>query len=116
MAACTPEERLIFQVFLMASFREREVATFAWPDIHWKEGKLAVSAKPELGFTPKSYEERSVPVPMSLIDTLRERKKRSSSRLVFPTLPHPTRPEYGQGAVRTGIYWNYARKSRSVPD
>ena len=96
-AACTPEERLIFQVFLLAGFREREVATFVWPDIHWKEGKLAVSAKPELGFTPKSYEERSVPVPMSLIETLRERKNRSSSRLVFPTLPHPTRPEYGQG-------------------
>ncbi|MGO8719853.1 MAG: tyrosine-type recombinase/integrase [Acidobacteriaceae bacterium] len=96
-AACNSEERLIFQVFLCSGFREREVATLAWTDIHWKEGKLAVSAKPELGFTPKSYEERSVPVPMALIAALRERKKNSGSLLVFPTLPHPTRPEYGKG-------------------
>jgi integrase/recombinase XerD len=96
-AACTPEERLIFQVFLCTGFREREVATLVWSDIHWKEGKFAVSAKPELGFTPKSYEERSVPVPMALVAALRERKKKSKSLLVFPTLPHPTRPDYGKG-------------------
>lgn len=96
-AACDPDERLIFQVFLCTGFREREVATLAWSDIHWKEGKLGVSAKPDHGFTPKSYEERTVPVPMSLIAVLRERKKSSSSILVFPTPPHPTRPNYGKG-------------------
>jgi integrase len=96
-AACNSEERLIFQVFLCTGFREREVATLAWSDIHWKEGKLGVSAKPDLGFTPKSYEERTVPVPMSLIAVLRDRKKTSNSLLVFPTPPHPTRPDYGKG-------------------
>jgi integrase/recombinase XerD len=96
-AACDPEERLIFQVFLCTGFREREVANLAWTDISWKEGKLAVSAKPELGFTPKSYEERSVPIPMALIAALRERKSNSGSLLVFPTDPHPTRPDYGKG-------------------
>ncbi len=96
-AACNPEERLVFQVFLCTGFREREVATLAWSDIHWKEGKLGVSAKPDLSFTPKSYEERTVPVPMSLIAALRERKKTSNSLLVFPTPPHPTRPDYGKG-------------------
>lgn len=96
-AACTAEERTLFQVFLCTGFREREVATLAWPDIHWKEGTIDVSAKPELGFTPKSYEERSVPVPMALIATLRERQQRSPSLLVFPTSPHPTRPGYGKG-------------------
>jgi len=96
-AACNPDERLIFQVFLCTGFREREVATLTWSDIHWKEGKLGVSAKPDLGFTPKSYEERTVPVPMSLIAVLRDRKKTSNSQLVFPTLPHPTRPDYGAG-------------------
>ncbi len=96
-AASSPEERIIFQVFLCTGFREKEVATLAWSDIHWKEGKLAVSAKPDVGFTPKSYEERSVPIPMTLIEVLRERKKSNKSILVFPTLPHPTRPEYGKG-------------------
>jgi integrase/recombinase XerD len=95
--ASGPEERIIFQVFLCTGFREKEVATLSWSDIHWKEGKLAVSAKPDHGFTPKSYEDRSVPVPMALIEALRERKKLSKSLLVFPTLPHPTRPDYGTG-------------------
>lgn len=97
LAACTPDEKLIFQVFLLTGFREREVATLAWSDIDWREGKLSVSAKPDVSFAPKSYEERSVPVPMSLIETLRERKKKSPSLLVFPTLPHPTRPNSGPG-------------------
>jgi len=96
-AACTPDEKLLFQIFLCTGFREREVATLAWSDVHWKEGKIGVSAKLEMGFTPKSYEERSVPVPMALIAALRERKKRSSSLLVFPTLAHHTRPDYGKG-------------------
>jgi integrase len=56
-------------------------------------GKLNVSAKSELGFIPKSYEERGVPVPRALIATLRNRKETSSSLLVFPSLPHPTKQE-----------------------
>jgi integrase len=96
-AVCNPEEKLIFQVFLCTGFREREVATLAWTDLDWKEGRFTVTAKPELGFTPKSYEERSVPIPMALIEALRERKRTSKSILVFPSLPHPTRPEYGKG-------------------
>jgi integrase/recombinase XerD len=93
LAACTDEERLVFQVFLCTGFREREVANLAWTDIDWREGKLNVSAKSEFGFTPKSYEERSVPVPRALISALRERKGTSSSLLVFPSLPHPTKQE-----------------------
>jgi integrase/recombinase XerD len=96
-AACTPEEKLLFQIFLCTGFREREVATLSWSDVHWKEGKISVSAKPDRGFTPKSYEERSVPVPMALIDALKERKKNSASLLVFPSSAHHTRPEYGKG-------------------
>lgn len=109
-AACTTEERVVFQVFLLTGFREREVATLAWADIHWKEGKITVTAKPEFSFTPKSYEERSVPVPMSLINTLRERRKSSNSLLVFPTLPHPTRPEYGMGNSPDGHLLDLARR------
>jgi integrase len=44
-ARCTPEERLIFQVFLCIGFRECEVATLARSDIHWKEDKIAVYAR-----------------------------------------------------------------------
>jgi integrase/recombinase XerD len=108
--ACRPEERTLFQVFLCTGFRQREVATLAWPDIHWKEGKIDVSAKLDLGFTPKSYEERSVPVPMALIATLRERKEGSRSLLVFPTSPHPTRPDYGKGNKPDGHLLELAKE------
>lgn len=109
-AACNPDERLIFQVFLCTGFREREVATLTWSDIHWKEGKLGVSAKPDLGFTPKSYEERTVPVPMSLIAVLRDRKKTSNSLLVFPTLPIPRGRIMAQATSRTAACSYFARK------
>jgi integrase len=95
-AACEPDERLLFQVFLCTGFRSREVATLTWDDVNWKAGTLAVRAKPELGFMPKNYEKRSVPVPRALIVSLKKhRKANPESALVFPTPPHPKRPNYG---------------------
>ena len=92
-AACNDEERLLFQVFLCTGFRNREVATLTWADIDWRDGKIGVNPKP--GFSPKNYEERSVPVPRALIDALKISQKESKSQLVFPTALHPTRPDYG---------------------
>ena len=54
-AVCNAEERLAFQVFLATGFREMEVACLYWSDINFEDEKLSVSAKPELGFTPKTY-------------------------------------------------------------
>jgi len=71
--ACTPEERLIFQVFLCSGFRSREVSCLTWEDVDWKAGTLSVRPKPEFGFTPKSYEERAVPIPTVLLEALRAR-------------------------------------------
>ena len=45
-AACEPDERLLFQVFLCTGFRSQEVATLTWDDVNWKAGTLAVRAKP----------------------------------------------------------------------
>ena len=92
-ANCNAEERLLFQVFLCTGFRSREVSTLTWADIDWRGGKIGVNPKP--GFSPKNYEERSVPVPRALIDVLKIHQKESKSQLVFPTPPHPTRPDYG---------------------
>ena len=95
-AACDPHERLLFQVFLCTGFRSQEVATLTWDDVNWKAGTLAVRAKPELGFMPKNYEKRSVLVPRTLVISLKEHQKANPrSVLIFPTPPHPTRPDYG---------------------
>jgi integrase len=91
--ACNEEEKLIFQVFLCTGFRAREVETLTWNDINWSAGTLAVRSKE--GFSPKSYEVREVPVPGVLVDALKRRKMQSKTQLVFPSQPHPTRPEYG---------------------
>jgi integrase len=94
--ACNPEERLVFQVFLCSGFRSREVSCLTWEDVDWKAGTLSVRPKPEFGFTPKSYEERTVPIPTALLESLRARwKKHQNSTLIFPTPPHPKRKNYG---------------------
>jgi len=94
--ACNPEERLVFQVFLCSGFRSREVSCLTWEDVDWKAGTLSVRPKPEFGFTPKSYEERTVPIPSALLESLRARwKKHQNSTLIFPTPPHPKRKNYG---------------------
>ncbi|MGB7169006.1 MAG: site-specific integrase [Acidobacteriaceae bacterium] len=94
--ACTPEERLVFQVFLCSGFRSREVSCLTWEDVDWKAGTLSVRPKPEFGFTPKSYEERTVPIPSALLESLRARwKKHQDTTLIFPTPPHPKRKNYG---------------------
>ncbi|WP_263352748.1 tyrosine-type recombinase/integrase [Acidicapsa acidisoli] len=94
--ACTPEERLVFQVFLCSGFRSRELSCLAWEDVNWQAGTLSVRPRPEFGFTPKSYEERSVPIPHALLESLsKHKKKQPDSVLIFPTPKHPKRPNYG---------------------
>ncbi len=96
-AACTDDERLLFQVFLCTGFRDKEVVHLMWSDIDYRLSKIRVTAKAEHAFSPKSYEIRSVDVPRSLLDSLKKRQKGSQSLLVFPSAPHPTRKAYGGG-------------------
>lgn len=86
---CARDELLLFQVFLCTGFRDQEIAHLEWEDIDIHHGTISVTAKP--GFTPKSYEVRSVPVPRALIASLKERMKGSTSKLIFPSPPHPTK-------------------------
>jgi integrase/recombinase XerD len=83
-AAATPEERMLFEFFLGTGFREQEVMFCSWRNVDSSGKVIAVKSKPELGFRPKDKQERSVPVPDSLIESLKKRKKGSTSMLVFP--------------------------------
>jgi site-specific recombinase XerD len=94
-AACSVDERLLFQLFLFTGFRAMEIRTLTWPDINFRDGTVSVTPKADLMFMPKSYEERSVPVPRSVISSLAARRKKSKSLLLFPAPKHPTRPDYG---------------------
>lgn len=96
LGACAPFERLLFQTFLCTGFRSREVATLTWNDVNFNQRSLRVQQKPEYRFKPKNHEERTVPVPSKLIRSLAAwRKKHSEGTLIFPSPPHPKRPDYG---------------------
>ena len=96
-AACTDDERLLFEVFLSTGIRDREVSHLFWSDVYYRLSQISVTAKLDYNFKPKSYEVRSVDVPRSLLDSLKTQQKSSQSLLVFPSAPHPTRKSYGGG-------------------
>jgi integrase len=70
-AACQPDDFLLFQFFLGSGFREREVQFLAWRDISLEEQLARVTAKPECGFFPKTWEEREVLLATDLVENLR---------------------------------------------
>ena len=78
------EERLLFEFFLGTGFREQEVMHCTWRNVDFKGKVITVMSKPEFGFRVKDKEERSVPVPDSLIEALTRRKMLSTSTLLFP--------------------------------
>jgi integrase/recombinase XerD len=86
-AACSTEERVYFEFFLMTGMREQEVMHCSWPDVDLNQGLVRVRAKPEYGFSPKNYEEREIPLPHKLVTRLKAWKAKSNPDcgLVFPT-------------------------------
>ena len=82
--AADDDERLAFEFFLQTGAREQEVQFAAWRDVSFKNKTFSVTAKPDLGFTPKDYEERPVPLPDKLIAALQVRRRlHPDERLIF---------------------------------
>ena len=82
--AADAENRLLFEFFLATGFRDQEVQYCTWRNVDFKGKVISVKSKPELGFRPKDKEERSAPVPDSLIAALAARKQASKSPYLFP--------------------------------
>jgi integrase/recombinase XerD len=83
-AAANREERMLFEFFLATGFREQEVMYSTWGNVDFTSKVISVRSKPGMGFRIKDKEERSVPVPDTLIASLTARKRESTSMLVFP--------------------------------
>ena len=83
-AACTPEERLLFRFLLYSGFREQEVTYFTWKDLG--SSTAAVRHKPQYGWSPKAYKERTVPIPAAFAAELLGAKPVDArvTDLVFP--------------------------------
>jgi len=86
-AACDEDERLWFEFFLMTGMREQEVMFTYWRDINFAAHTAKVSHKPDLGWTPKSYKEREIPIPEKLVEKLKAVQKKSdrTCKLLFHT-------------------------------
>lgn len=98
---CTLEEYERYQTFLLTGFREMEVAFLQWSDVDPDRHTIRIKRKRELGFTPKTYHERTVPVPQSLIDLLQGRGERLGSDgagLIFGTRQQLKRGNMGMKA------------------
>jgi integrase len=74
-AAMTPEEVVRYKFFLGTGCRDREVTFAAGNDIDITKREYHIRRKEDVGFTPKSHESRTVPLPVSLVDTLKARRK-----------------------------------------
>jgi len=81
----TDRERELFSTFLLTGFREQEVAFLFWSDINLKLRTIRVTSKPHLGFSPKRWEEREIPIPIELVKLLEGRRHLHSERFVFPS-------------------------------
>ena len=84
-SACTEQEHRLFLTFLLTGFREQEVVHLWWDDINFSLNTVRVTAKPDLGFSPKRWEEREVPVPKQLMERLEAHPHFEDSRFVFPS-------------------------------
>jgi integrase/recombinase XerD len=86
MAAASRDGYEFFQFFLCTGAREEQVEFAVWRDLNFSGKTFQITEKPDLGFTPKDHEEREVPIPDSLIELLRERRRRyPNTRLIFPS-------------------------------
>jgi integrase len=85
LAACVDSEVALFSTFLLTGFREQEVMYLSWPDVNQRLRTIRVTAKPDLGFFPKRWEERKVPVPVRLANILERHPQMNGSVFMFPS-------------------------------
>jgi len=83
--ACSDAERALFATFLLSGFREQEVMYLNWSDVNFELRTVRVTAKPNLGFYPKRWEDREVPAPVELLEELRKLTHHSNCQFVFPS-------------------------------
>ena len=83
--ACSEFEKTVFATLLLTGFREQELCYLAWPDVNVRQNKKAtirLTGEGKDGFSPKDYEERSIPIPEELAELLKKLPR--TSEWVFP--------------------------------
>lgn len=74
-AAMSDEEAARYKFFLGTAARDAEVTFASWADIDFEKKTYHVRRKEDVGFTPKSHQSRTIPIPDSLVALLKDRKE-----------------------------------------
>jgi integrase/recombinase XerD len=81
---CDPFEHAVFATLLLTGLREQELCFLTWRDADIKNAKNAsLSVTGKEGFSPKDYEERTIPIPDELVHILAKLPRRRE--WVFPS-------------------------------
>jgi site-specific recombinase XerD len=85
--ACTEEERVWFEFFLMSGEREQEVMHTYFSDLNLRHAVVRMTHKADRNWTPKAYKERTIPIPEKLVQSLKRWKAKADKKcnLLFPT-------------------------------
>lgn len=75
-------ERAVFATLLLTGVRKQELYFLTWKDMDLRAATLRVSGEGKVGFSPKDYEERVIPLPPDLLELLKALPKRAF--WVFP--------------------------------
>jgi integrase/recombinase XerD len=75
-------EKAVFATLLLTGLRKRELYFLTWRDVDLTAATLRVSGEGKIGFSPKDYEERVIPLPPDLVDLLSGLPERAD--WVFP--------------------------------
>jgi integrase len=62
-AAFDDFERAVFGTLLLTGLRKSELYFLTWTDVDFRTGVLSVTGEGKVGFSPKDYEIREVPMP-----------------------------------------------------
>jgi integrase len=65
----------VFKTLLMSGLRKQELESLTWDDVDFEEGTISVTAKP--GFSPKTWEERTIEVPDELLKIVKKLPRKS---------------------------------------
>lgn len=82
LGACDEWDRNLFSTSLLTGFREQEVMYLFWSDVSFQLRTIRVTAKNDLGFSPKRCEEREIPLHAEL-SKLIERHPRQETAAMF---------------------------------
>jgi integrase len=81
-AHCDAFEKAVFATLLLAGLRKRELYFLLWRDVDLRQGTLHVTGKGKIGFSPKGYEDRVIPLPPRPDHAALRRSPKS--RMAFP--------------------------------